>query len=235
MIQVNLLPEVKLQFIRAKRLRRLITLLSVMVTGSAIVLFVLLFLTVNVWQKRTISDLGNDISALSGELKSTPDLDRILTVQSQLSSLPALHETKPDVKRLFTYLNQITPAEVTMSKLTLTFDASTIEITGSAGTLAEINKFVDTLKFTNYRTTPEAEAVPAFSGVVMSAFSLNREGGANYGITLNFDPVIFSSIEPELKLVVPNIVTTRSQVEQPRGTFQQGIPEADASLGEGEL
>ncbi len=229
MIQINLLPDVKLQFIRAKRIQKLITLVTFLVTGSAVGIFVLLILTTGVFQSNQIKSLSDEITATSKDIADTPDLDSILTIQKQLITLPGLHEAKPDTKRLFTYLAQVTPAEVKLSNLTVDYEASSMEIKGNATLLLDINTFVDTLKFTKFKTTESSSEESAFSSVVLKSFPKSENNGFSYEITLNFDPQIFSYLEKDLTLAVPNIVTTRSEIERPQKVFETPPAEEEAN------
>ena len=86
MIQFNLLPDVKLEYIKAKKSKRLVALISTLTCAVAIALVVLLFTVVNVFQKQHLSDLNADIKKYSTSLKNTKDLDKILTIQNQLKS-----------------------------------------------------------------------------------------------------------------------------------------------------
>ena len=61
MIQFNLLPDVKLEYIKAKRTKRSVMLVSIIATGVALGISIMLFLTVSVLQKQHINNLNNDI------------------------------------------------------------------------------------------------------------------------------------------------------------------------------
>src|SRR5688572_27307618 len=103
MIQLNLLPDIKLEYIRTQRTRRLLVGVSVIMTAVAVGLLLLL-LSVNAFQKKHLNDLGDDITANSKKLSGQPQVSRILTVQNQLTSLTGLHDAKPAGTRLFGYL-----------------------------------------------------------------------------------------------------------------------------------
>ncbi|HEY1063867.1 MAG TPA: hypothetical protein VGE30_01055, partial [Candidatus Saccharimonadales bacterium] len=109
MIQFNLLPDVKLEYMKAERTKRMVIAISTVVTIVSIAILVVLLLVVLVFQKKYMSDLSSDITGYSNDLKATPDLDKILTVQNQLDSLTGLHEKKPDTTRVFTYIEEVTP------------------------------------------------------------------------------------------------------------------------------
>lgn len=220
MIQFNLLPDIKIQYLKARRQKRLFMLTSTVVVIGTITVIVMLVSFVFGVQKKSISDLSNDIDKQGAELQSTPDLDKILTVQNQLKVLPGLHDDKAVATRLFEYLSQITPSDASIARINVDFVENTMTLTGSAGSLEIVNVFTDTLKFTTYTTeNNKTEEKPAFSEVVLSTFGRDSTF-ATYTITTKFDPVIFSELE-NVTLTVPNIVTTRSEVAQPSALFQE--------------
>jgi hypothetical protein len=224
MIQLNLLPDIKLQYVKSQRTRRLLISVSVLVTAVAIAILALLLL-VDLAQKEHLNSLNKSIQSNTQTLKNKPDINKILTVQNQLESLTALHSQKPAVSNLFTsYLDQITPAKAAISDLDIDFGAHTISITGTADSLATIDQYVDTLKFTTYTTNTNSSPTKAFSSVVLSSFGLSdsTDGSlqtATYNITTSYDPTIFD-ITKTIKINVPSEVTTRSEQAQPTDLFQ---------------
>jgi Tfp pilus assembly protein PilN len=224
MIELNLLPDVKLDYLRAERSRRLVLSVSVLVAGVAIAILVLLLL-VDVAQRKHLSDLTHDITSESQTLEDKPDITKILTVQNQLESLTNLHSQKPAASLLFTkYLDEITPGNVSIDNLQIDFNAHTITISGNADSLKTVNQYVDTLKFTNYTTSDNNTSTAAFSDVVLASFGINNGGtsanqAASYTVNLSYDPTIFD-ITNNVTLSVPNITTTRSELEQPGNLFK---------------
>ena len=219
-IQFNLLPDIKVQYLKAKRQKHLVVLASVSASLIAVAVFVILLTTVFVLQKKNISDLNKDIKSSSDQLQSVEDLNKILTVQNQLQALPALHDQKVVSSRLADYMAQVTPATISISKLTIDYAQNTIVIAGSTNDLSAINTYTDTLKFTKYKTKNSDEEKSAFSKVVLAGFTRDIQS-ATYEIGLEFDPAIFSNSE-EVSLAVPQIVTTRSEVAKPTELFQSG-------------
>lgn len=219
MIQFNLLPDVKIEFIKAVHFRRMVTVISSGITVLALVVAIGLFLLVNVAQKQHLANLNRDIEKHSKTLKETPDLDKILTIQNQLDSLTSLHENKAEMSRLKEYLAQITPAQVSYAKITVNVTDKKMSFSGSADSLRTVNQFVDTLKFTKF-TIEKEEEKNAFSDVVLTSFGRD-EKGASYQIDFVFDQLIFNNTK-DVTLVVPNIVTTRSVQQKPdtEGLFQ---------------
>lgn len=223
MIQLNLLPDVKMEYIKAQKARRLVFSVSILVTAVSIVLLLLL-LSVDGLQKKHLGDLTDDIGTSSKKLQKEPNINRILTVQNQLQSLGTLHSEKPAAPRLFDYLNSLTPANVSISDLKIDFTQQTVSITGTSASLSNVNKYIDTLKFTTYTTDNDSTKTPAFSNVVLTSFSLNTDSedpsqAATYTISASYDKNIFD-ITQNVKLSVPNLVTTRSQIDQPTDLFK---------------
>lgn len=219
MIQFNLLPDIKIQYLKARRQKRLVLLGSVVVSIISVTVLTLLIATVFVVQKKSIRDLSGDITVASKELQDTKDLTKMLTVQNQLKALPQLHEGKADSSRIFGYITQSTPTAVSISRLNADFALQTLTFSGATDSLETINTFVDTLKFTTYHTDKDKKTEKqAFSSVVLTAFGRDSKG-ATYTITLKFDPVIFSELH-EVTLTVPKKITTRSQTEQPSALFK---------------
>ncbi|MBI3624271.1 hypothetical protein HY218_01415 [Candidatus Saccharibacteria bacterium] len=221
MIQFNLLPEVKLAYLKTQRTKHLVFVVATLVSASALAVLILLFLGVSIFQKQHLNDLNKDIKSDISKLQQVPDLNKILTVQNQLDSLDALHNKKPVSSRFFAFANKFTPSSVTISSANLDFTNNTISLGGNAPDLNVVNTFVDTLKFTNYKLADSSQVTKAFSNVVLSSFSLvNTKSGsdpnkkASYQIALKFDPLIFD-ITKAVTLDVPRQITTRSETEKP--------------------
>lgn len=218
MIQFNLLPDVKLEYIKARRLKRSVMFISTLIAGGALGILILLYVGVAVFQKEHLNDLSADIATNSKKLNSIKDLNKILTIQNQLNSLSDLHDKKLTTSRLFPYMQQVTPADVSVASLNVDFTSQKIIITGSAKSLTTVNQFVDTLKFTTFSVAGDDTQLPAFSQVVLSSFGRDDKG-ASYTINLKFDATIFEGTK-EVKLKVPSKVTSRSETEKPDALFQ---------------
>ncbi len=213
-VQFNLLPDVKLEFNRAQHAKRLVYGLSTLAVGVVVAIFVISFFIVNVLQKTLINKTNDDIKTYSQKLKSIPDLDKVLTIQNQLKSLPGLHQQRQVISRLFNYLPQLTPSKVNIGQLSLDADAHTVNITGTADTIALINTFIDTLKFTKVQVgADKSSQKPAFTNVVLSNVG-RSDKKASYTIDASFDPILFDSSKIA-SLSVPNEVTTRSVINTP--------------------
>jgi Tfp pilus assembly protein PilN len=219
MIQFNLLPDIKQEYIKTQHVKRLVIGISLIL--SAIFLFILLLLIFSVYivQKGNINNLNNKIQTDSVNLKDKPNIATILTVQSQLNSLSSLDRQNPAASRLFNYLYQIVPTQATISDLNVDFSQNTLIITGNAPSLDIVNAFVDNLKYTSYTISGESNTQNAFTSVVLASFG-RSQSSATYTINFSFDPVIFNNADTISLSVGGNPPLTASQ--QPSIIFKKG-------------
>lgn len=217
-IQFNLLPDVKLDYIKTERTRNTVIAASIIVSAVSLAIFLALLFTVGVLQKKQLSDARIEVEKASKDFQDTPELGSALTVQNQLTTLSGLHKDKNISSRIFNYLPQLTPTNVNISSLTVDFENSTMTVTGTAVSQQAVNTFIDTLKFTTYKIG-SGEAVHAFPSVIESSFGI-AAGNVSYGLNIQFDPKLFSNDilnsdgEPQApQLSVPTLTTTRSVLE----------------------
>lgn len=230
MIQFNLLPDVKLEYAKTRKTKRIVMLGALSATALAIFILVLLFLIVNVFQKKHLSNLNTNIAKKTKELEETKDLKEILTIQNQLKSINGLHDQKPATNRLYDYLIRVTPKDAKIATAKIDFENSTIELDGSALNLETINKFADTLKFTTF--TVDEQTKNAFSEVVLKNFGIeqkNEAGRSTYTVSVRFDKTLFD-ITKKVDLTVPNKISTRSEVDISTDLFEQ-VPTENPEQG----
>lgn len=210
MIQFNLLPDVKQEYLKARRTRQLVFSISFIASAVALTVLVLLLVSVKVVQQKSMRDADADITKYGNQLKAIPDIDKILTVQNQLNTLPGLHDGKVVSSRTFGYLKQLTPNTVSISTLTLDYVANTVTLTGEASALDQVNVYVDTLKQTTFTTSEDETKTNAFDDVVMSQFT-RSDKGATFTLTFSFKPEIFAGTS-DATLSVPKITTSPEQL-----------------------
>lgn len=209
-IQLNLVPDVKAEYLRAEKTRKMAIVVSIIIIAVSVGL-VLIMMSIVAGQKALLASADKDINKLSSDIKNTQDIEKILTVQSQLNSLDKLHAEKPVASRLPDFLAKIVPSQVQINKIDVDLEQNTMTISGTTPSYEANNKFVDTLKFTNYQLAGSEDKTPAFSDVVLTSFGKD-EKGASFTVTLNFDPVLFTSSSDGIQLIPKAGVTTREQV-----------------------
>lgn len=216
-VQFNLLPDVKLDFVKTQRIRRMVVSTSLVVGSVTLGIFLILLIFVFVVQKQQLNSAGKAVEASSKQLKNIPNVATAVTVNDQLKSLTGLHQNKHMVGRIFTYLAQLTPSNLSIGKLDMDMATNAMSISGNADSQQTVNSFIDTLKATTYKIGT-ASAKPAFSSVLESDFSINA-GNVSYKLNLQFDPTLFANNvldaqgQPQVpQLTVPSQQTTQSDI-----------------------
>ena len=223
-VEFNLLPDTKMNVVKASRTRNTIATIAFIVSAASLAIFILLFLTVNGIQRKQMSDVNKDIETTNSRLKGVSGLEQILTVQNQLNTLTGLHQNKHVSTRLFTYLPQVTPTNVSIGSLTVNLEDNVMQISGTADSHHAVNTFIDTLKFTTYTTSSDSSPKNVFPTVVESKFALSGGGKVSYLLDVNFDPALFSNTQEAPTLQVPSLTTTRSVIDNPSSQLFTGQP-----------
>lgn len=194
MIQFNLLPDIKLEYLKTKKLKHMIITISFISAVAAIVIM-LMTLAYSLSQSKHLSDLDADVDALVTELNNEPDLTKILSIQNQLNSLPAIYDARPEISRLPDILKKTTPDVNKFSISSLTMDMATNQMTvsGGAPSLDRVYDYIDTLKFSSYKENVDGAAiVDAFKDEKLDGFS-NAEEETTFTVSFTFDPTLFNT------------------------------------------
>lgn len=230
MIQFNLLPDIKKEYINSKKTKALVISVSIITTMVAIGLSVLFFLYVTFVQQLQVSLITGDIKKKSDVLNGIHDLSKYLTIQNQLSALPNLHAQKGAYSRLFTFLpvlNPSAPNNVTLTTLQFSQDDKTIVFTGSTATFESLNIFVDTLRNAQVNYTPPgattAKSDKMFSDVAVENSVIARISNqmqVTFTVQTTYNSAAFDSQNGNVTATIPNITTTQSVTESPKPLFE---------------
>jgi Tfp pilus assembly protein PilN len=240
MIELNLLPDVKKEFIRAQRTRNTVISGAILVCIIAAGVTALLATTVYGAQKILIENLKKEISSNHQKLESKQEINKYLTVQSQLKYLDETAQQRSVYARLFDYLPQLNPAvpsNVTLFRLTLDKEASTIEISGSAASFEAVNNFRYTLEralFTYVAEDGTTVESPLFTSISNNPPSLstskNGKAEASFQFVVTYNEEAFDPSTKDIKIIVPKITTSDSDQNAPKELFgvdPQTTQEAD--------
>jgi hypothetical protein len=211
MIQINLLPDVKLKFLRAQRNKRLVIGLSFIVSGTFIAITVILALHVYVNQALHASSLQRDIDEGITEFQSIDNLETVLTVREQLLDLSGLHNDKPAVTRLPDFLAAIVPKDIKLAELTLDFSGNTIRLSGKGKDVVTVNIFADVLKNAYYSQGDGNLPQKAFSNVEFEISVANDEG-VGFETAMEFDSRIFDIKTDNVEITIPSVISTQSSL-----------------------
>ena len=123
MIQINLIPDVKQELLRAQAQRNIVISAAILLSIAAGVIVVLVASFVFGAQQFTMSRTNEAIDKQYQTLSEVEDLDRLLTIQNQLKKVSELNENKNVASRVYGMLNVIVPTdtqhEVTISSMTV--------------------------------------------------------------------------------------------------------------------
>lgn len=230
MIQLNLLPDVKREFVKAQRLRRQIIALMVFVSIVAVGLVVLIALYVYGAQLALGAVLDNNIRNKSEDLSQVEDLDNYLTIQNQLAALTELHDGKMIYSRLFNYLPVLNPAapnEIRISRLNIDNETNSIVITGNARDFRAVTVFENTLQNAQLTYTPfgteDQQREPLVERVVMSETGLSEDVSGNrtvvFTATIDMNEAAFDRNSTRVQVNVPTRNTTQSAQRVPQQVF----------------
>lgn len=230
MIQLNLLPDIKKEFIRAQRARNAVISASILTILISIGVVVVAALYVYAGQTIQIALANGDISSQTQQLKKISELDKYLTIQNQLSALPTLHKDKTIYSRLFDYLpilNPSAPNNMTLASLQVDEEQGTVLFTGTSPNFEALNVFKDTLQNAEvkYQADGSDKTIKLFSKVIVEAATLGRTNNqllVNFSIRGTYDDVVFAASTTNAQINVPNIQTTQSVLQSPKPVFNSG-------------
>lgn len=229
MIQLNLLPDLKKEFIKSQKTKGVVISASILVTIGAIGLSALLFVYVTFLQQLQINLATDDIKQKETQLSSVQDVSKYLTIQAQLAALPDLHNGKGSYSRLFDFLGVINPGppnNVSLSNLQLSTLDKTITVSGTTASFETLNVFVDTLKHAevSYKVNGQGETVTnkMFTQVLVQTSGLGHVGANNvvsFAIKTVYNQSVFDVQNTGMVAKVPNITTTQSVTQAPQQLF----------------
>ena len=99
MIQINLIPDVKRDLLRAQAMRNLVIFASIVVTGVAAAAVVLTFLFIG-GQNLLMDNKDKEIKTEFTKLTQIPDIDQVIILQNQLSEISKIRNASPNFSRL---------------------------------------------------------------------------------------------------------------------------------------
>jgi len=209
MIQINLLPDLKREYIKAQQTKHLVVVGAILSILVSVALLILVFLYVQVVQPRHRSNLQHDIDASLQELKAKKDGVKIVTVQGVLEQIPQLQDKKLITSSFFGYFTSFTPKAVSYSEVKLDFTANTLSLTGQAGTLEQTNELANNLKSANftYSVKDANQSLQPFSRVVFASLGKSEQTASgskpvSFQLNATFNPIMFNEATKDGKLTV---------------------------------
>lgn len=226
MIELNLLPEVKLQYVRAQKARRRV-ISFVSIGGIAAVGLVVLFgFYVYAVQPLRGVLLDSGIKDANKQLSGDKGLNDYLTIQQQLQDLPGLHRAKPMYSRIISYLPTLNPSapnniSITQLAIDSSVDSNLMTLQAYAPSYTAATVFESTLKSAlfNYTVDGAATTTPLFTDVKLTDTALGQDSNGNkvvtFTVTVQVDPNVFAFESTNTSVSVPNKNATNSAQNVP--------------------
>ena len=183
MIEINLIPDVKQELLKAQRTRGTVIYASIVTCIVAAALVAIL--AVYVYGIQFARDIfANDaIKTGSEKLLKVEDLSKVLTIQNQINRINELNGTKQTDSRLFDMLAAVIPPEpngIQVSSLTLDTELKTFTLEGQTRAYDSMEVFKKTLdssmiEYTQDGTTKQDKLAKDIS-ITDVSYGENEEG-----------------------------------------------------------
>ena len=232
MIEINLVPDVKQELIKAQRVRASVISIAIVVGIGAVAIVVILALWVFAIQaaRGLISD--NTIKNQSEELSNVEDISDTLTIQHQLSKLSEMHDGKNIDSRLFDVLTTINPSapnNVAITNVSLDTATTTIKLEAQAANgYPALDVFKKTINATTFQfaNNGEKQSVALASNMSDSDRSYGEDAtGAKvlrFTLTFTYPEELFSRTSQNATIVAPERTNaTDSFLGVPQSLFVQ--------------
>lgn len=238
MIQLNLLPDIKKELVRAQRMRAKVTMAAIVASLLAIGLLILSAAWVYAVQPITLKYTRDSIDQNEQLLRQKKDTRKYLTLQNQLSALPELHGNKTIASRLMAFLPVLNPNEPNRIKLTsvvFSKEGTSLTISGRAATFEAQNVFTDTLKHAKLRYSSLEERAPAvtepmFTSVHLQSSALTRDSGqerVSFTVQATYSENAFSNRVENATVSVPLINDSKSIDQATIGDLFEEVKKQD--------
>ena len=231
MIEINLIPDVKRELLRAQRTRA--TVISVSILTSIIAAGLVVMLVLYVFGVQTVRSaiLDGQIKEGSETLAKEEDLSKILTIQNQLSKISELNGQKNMDSRMFDVLAAVIPPapnDVQISQVAIDAEESTIRLEGQTRGYDSMEVFKKTVDgaIIVYNKDGEEQTVKLANDISVTdtSYGSNAENRKVLRFTLSFNYAeeLFSPdvASPTFRLSVNGNVTD-SYLGIPKSVFTE--------------
>lgn len=232
MIEINLVPDVKQELIKAQRVRAGVISIAILTGIIAVGVVVVLLLWVFGVQAARGAITDNTIKTESAKLSGVEDISNTLTIQNQLSKLAEMHDSKSIDSRIFDILSTINPPEpnnIAITNLSLDAGEKTIRIEGQAQNgypaLEVFKKTIDATRF-EFTKNGEKQSVKLASEMSDSDRSYGEDASGakvlRFALTFTYPDDLFLRTAENAVVVAPSKTNvTDSFLGVPQSLFTQ--------------
>jgi hypothetical protein len=231
MIEINLVPDIKKEFIKAQKIRATVVTFSIMICVVSISIVALLAIYIFAVQAVRGGLVDSAIDTESRKLIAIPDLSKTVTIQNQLTKISNLNANKNISSRLFDVLKVIIPPapnNIQISNLVVDTDLKTINIDGqAANSYAALEVFKKTingaiLKFTDVNNVKQEIVLASNINTANTSYGEDASGKKVLRFTISFGYIdqLFLPSSKDVSVSVPNIGNvTDSYLGVPQSIF----------------
>lgn len=227
MIEINLIPDVKQELLRAQRTRSAVVSISIITGIVALSIVALLVIYVFLVQGGRNLLLDNQIKGKNDELSKIEDVSKILTIQNQLQKIAELNETKKLDSRVFDMLQAVVPpGQVQIASLRLDAETTSISIQGRARTYDNVEVFKKTLEgaVVTYTTDDQDQSDQLAKDISLSNVSYGEDEAGQrvvqFALSFTYAESLFAAKYPTVLIKLTNQGNvTDSYLGVPRSVF----------------
>jgi hypothetical protein len=208
MVQINLLPDVKREFLHAQQSKHTFVVGAILSASVFLLALGLLYAYVQLAQPRHLTNLQTDIDSGIAKTKEVPKAAEMVTVQGALNQLPGLQDKKQATSRLFALVTGFTPLDVSYAEIKLDTTANTISLRGDTTNYEQANVLANNLKSAEltYTQNDTDSKIKPFSQIVFTNLGRAEQADTNksvsFQIDMQYDPALFMQSTSKLKLSV---------------------------------
>lgn len=241
MAQINLLPDVKKDLLKAQRQRNFVMSICLFVSigAGAIVLILAGILGGQAIQKGILNGSIDENAKKISQKQSDAQLDEYLTLKNQLSQITQLKDSQLVYSRLFDYMRELNPAapnSVSLSSVKLTGPGSalasettsnketvSVELQGVTTDYPGLAVFETTLSLAKLSFAAgqgaDVKTESLFSSVTTKSSSLSKSNELSFTIVVEFNKAAFDPNSVNIKLDIPNETTSDADRNTPKDVF----------------
>ncbi len=214
MIEINLVPDVKQELIRAQRVRSGVISVAIVTGLASVGVVVLLAIWVFAIQAGRGYLVDNTIKDENQKLSFVEDISNTLTIQNQLSKLSSMHDEKHIDSRVFDMLSTINPEapnDIKLTKTTLDTASNTVVIEAQADNgFAALEVYKKTIGATKIEFVKDGqtESIPLITATSLGDQSYGEDSSGKkvlrFKLTLTYSDELFARNVQNVVIVAPS-------------------------------
>jgi len=213
MIEINLVPDVKQELIKAQRIRSAVIGFSILIGSISIGIIALLAIYIFTVQAARGVLADSAIKSGSEKLAAVEDLSNMLTIQNQLTKISDLNSNKNIYSRVFNLLTSIIPPapnNIQISNLKIDSTTGLITIDGqAANSYAAVEVFRKTIEGAMVKYTDsngEIQEITLASSVSTSNTSYGEDSSGaktlRFTISFVYTQELFSQASNDVSVII---------------------------------